>query len=74
MTLMAKEFKVGDHVSWNSEAGYVSGTIIKVHTRDVDYKGYMHHANKDEPQYEIKSTRTEHIAMHKGAALKKVSD
>jgi len=74
MTLMAKEFKVGDHVSWNSEAGYVSGTIIKVQTRDVDYKGYMHHANKDEPQYEIKSTRTEHIAMHKGAALKKVSD
>ena len=74
MTLMAEEFKVGDHVSWNSEAGYVSGTIIKVQTRDVDYKGYMHHANKDEPQYEIKSTRTEHIAMHKGAALKKVSD
>ena len=68
---MAEEFKVGDQVTWNSEAGYISGMIIKVHTRDVDYKGYMHHANEDDPQYEIKSTTTDHIAMHKGAALKK---
>ena len=50
---MKRPFKVGDHVTWNSEAGYVSGTIIKVHTKDVDYKGYTHHASKDEPQYEI---------------------
>ena len=69
---MRRPFKVGDHVTWNSEAGHVSGTIIKVHTRDVDYKGYIHHANKDEPQYEIKSDKTDHIAMHKGPALRKV--
>ena len=36
---MEKRFKVGDHVTWDSEAGRVSGEIIKVHTRDVDYKG-----------------------------------
>jgi hypothetical protein len=52
---MTKRFKVGDHASWNSEAGRVSGNIIKVHTKDVDYKGHMHRASKDEPQYEIKS-------------------
>ncbi len=68
---MAGEFKVDDHVTWNSEAGHVSGTIIKVHTKNVDYKGYTHHASEDEPQYEIKSSKTDHIAMHKGAALKK---
>ena len=68
---MAEEFRVGDHVTWNSESGYVSGMIVKVHTRDVDYKGYMHHASKDDPQYEIKSSTTDHIAMHKGAALMK---
>jgi hypothetical protein len=68
---MTAQFNVGDHVTWNSEAGYVSGKIVKVHTKDVDYKGYTHHANPDEPQYEIKSDKTEHIAMHKGAALKK---
>jgi hypothetical protein len=68
---MAAEFKVGDHVTWNSEAGHVRGKIIKVHTKDVDYKGYKHHASTDEPQYEIKSDKTDHVAMHKGAALKK---
>jgi hypothetical protein len=68
---MAAEFKVGDHVTWNSEAGHVRGKIIKVHAKDVDYKGYTHYASTDEPQYEIKSDKTDHIAMHKGAALKK---
>jgi hypothetical protein len=35
---MTKRFKVGDHVSWNSEAGYVSGTLTKVHTKSADHK------------------------------------
>jgi hypothetical protein len=69
---MEKRFKVGDHVTWNSEAGRVSGRIIKVHSKDLDYKGYTHHASKDEPQYEIQSDKTDHIAMHKGSALKKL--
>ena len=67
---MAKAFKVGDHVTWNSEAGWVSGHILRVHTADVNYKGYVHHASKDDPQYEIKSDKTDHIAMHKGTALR----
>ncbi|QNK03157.1 DUF2945 domain-containing protein [Dyella telluris] len=67
---MATTFKVGDHVTWNSEAGWVSGTIIKVHTRNFDYKGYTHHATADDPQYEIKSDKTDHIAAHKGRALR----
>lgn len=66
---MAKTFKVGDHVTWNSEAGRVSGRIVKMHTKNVNYKGYVHHASKDDPQYEIKSDKTDHIALHKGAAL-----
>jgi hypothetical protein len=67
---MAKTFKVGDHVSWNSEAGRVSGRIIAIHTADFDYKGHIHHASEHDPQYEIKSDKTEHIAAHKGSALK----
>jgi hypothetical protein len=47
---MTGRFKVGNHVTWNSEAAHVSGTIIKVHTRDIDYKGYTHHATTDDPQ------------------------
>ena len=67
---MTHKFKIGDHVSWNSEAGHVSGKVIKVHTRNVEYKGYTHHSTVDDPQYEIMSDKTDHIAMHKGTALK----
>ena len=68
---MKKEFKISDNVSWNSEVGRVSGTIIKIHTKDFNYKGYVHHATEEEPQYEIKSNKTDHIAAHKGSALTK---
>ncbi len=67
---MAKTFKVGDHVTWNSEAGHVSGRIIKMHKKNVTYKGYVHHASEDDPQYEIESDKTDHVALHKGTALK----
>jgi hypothetical protein len=66
---MTRAFKIGDHVTWNSEAGRVSGRIVRVHTRDTNYKGYVHHASEDDPQYEIKSDKTDHIALHKGKAL-----
>ena len=69
---MKGQFKVGDHVAWNSEAGRVSGTIVKVHTRDTDYKGYTHHASKEDPQYEIQSDKTDHVALHKGSAVRKL--
>ena len=68
---MRQEFKIGDHVTWNSEAGHVSGKIVKIHKRDFDYKGYTHHASKEDPQYEIKSDKTEHVAVHKACALSK---
>ena len=70
---MAHEFKVGDHVEWNSEAGRVRGTIKKKITSEITFKGYMVHASKDEPQFLIKSDKTDHMAMHKGAALTKIS-
>lgn len=70
---MTRRFKVGDHVSWNSEAGHVSGTIVRIHTSDTDYKGYTHHASKDDPQYEIQSDKTDHVALHKGRALHKLA-
>lgn len=66
---MDTAFKIGNHVRWNSEAGWVSGTIIKIHTRDFDYKGHTHRATPDDPQYEIKSDRTDHIAAHRGNVL-----
>jgi Hypervirulence associated proteins TUDOR domain len=62
---MPKNLKVGDRVTWNAEAGHLSGTIIKKHTEDIAYKGYTHHASVDESQYEIKGDKGDHIALHK---------
>lgn len=64
-----RAFKIGDRVRWNSEAGRVSGRIVKVHTRDVNWKGYIHHASRSDPQYEIESDKTDHVALHRGTAL-----
>ena len=69
---MPKSFKIHDRVSWNSEVGRVSGT--RVHTREFEVKGYTHHASPADPQYEIKSSKTDHIAFHKGAALTKLGN
>lgn len=69
---MAHDFKVGDHVEWNSEAGRVRGTIQENVTSEITFKGYIVHASDEEPQYLIKSDKTDHMAMHKGSALKKV--
>jgi hypothetical protein len=70
---MATTYEVGDHVSWNSEAGRVSGVIKRVHREDFSFHGYTHHASDDDPQYEIASDRTDHVAAHKGSALRRLS-
>ncbi len=68
---MKQKFKPGDHVIWNSEAGHVSGTIIKIHITNFNYKGYTHQASKEDPQFEIKSDKTAHVAVHKTSELSK---
>jgi len=70
---MSHKFKVGDHVSWNSEAGRVSGHITRVHTADTEFMGRTRHASPEAPQYEIKSDKTDHVAMHKESVLRKLS-
>lgn len=67
-----QRFKIDDRVSWNSEAGRVRGRIVRVVTTPIQFKGYTVHASEDEPQYEIKSDKTDHIAMHKGSALRRL--
>lgn len=69
---MPGAFKIGDHVSWNSEAGRVSGVIRKKISAPIEFKGYIVHASREEPQYLIESDKTDHLAMHKGSALRKL--
>ena len=70
---MDSSFKVGDHVKWNSEAGHVSGKIIKILTTDFNYNGYTHHANKVDAQYVLKNDKTYHVAVHNSKILTKLS-
>jgi hypothetical protein len=69
---MQGPFKIGDHVSWNSEAGRVSGIIRRKINAPMEFKGYTVHASREEPQYLIESDTTDHLAMHKGSALRKL--
>jgi DNA-3-methyladenine glycosylase II len=71
-TPMKRTFKIGDHVEWNSEAGRVRGTIRKKLVSATRFKTYTVRASKEEPQYLIKSDKTDHLAMHKGTALTKI--
>jgi hypothetical protein len=73
LEVMAKEFKAGDRVSWNSEAGRVRGTIKKKFTSATRFKGYTARASREEPQYLISSDKTGHLAMHKGTVLRRLA-
>lgn len=66
-------FRVGERVSWNSEAGRVSGVIRKKITSEITFKGYRRHATPQAPQYLIESDKTDHVAIHKGTALRRIS-
>jgi hypothetical protein len=59
-------------VEWSSEAGLDQVTIKKKITSKIKFKGYTVHASKEEPQYWIKSDKTDHLALHKGSTLKKI--
>lgn len=69
---MSHRLKVADHVSWNSEAGHVSGIISAVHSADFDYKGHTRRASNDEVQYEIDSEKTDHVAAHRDSVLTRI--
>jgi hypothetical protein len=44
--------------------------VQKKVTSEIIFKGYKRHASKQQPQYIIKSDKTDHVAIHKGSALK----
>jgi hypothetical protein len=68
-----KSFRRGDLVEWDSEAGLVRGVIVRKVTSNIRFKGYVRHASKADPQYIIRSVKTDHVAIHKGQALTRVS-
>jgi hypothetical protein len=53
-------------------SGSRSGTVKKKITSEMTFKGYTVPASKDEPPYLSQSGTTDHLAMHKGSALKRL--
>ena len=59
---MVKTFKVGEHVSWSSQAG----------KGGQNYKGHIDYSTPIELQYGIKSDKTDHVALHKAGVLRRL--
>lgn len=67
---MSQAFKVGDRVEWNSDSGYVAGTITRKVTTELNFKGYVRHASEKDPQFIIKNELNNQEVMQRGATLR----
>ena len=56
---MAKSLKTGDKVSWDSSGGHSIGKVVKKQTSPTQIKGHKVAASKDNPQYIVKSDKSE---------------
>ena len=70
---MSDQLRVGDRVRWNARTGAVTGEITEVHTTDFEFMGRRRLCSEDEPQYKVRSDATALHAVHRAAALQRVS-
>ena len=71
---MAKEFKKGDHVAWDTPQGETHGTVERKLTSRTHVKGHTVAASEDEPQYMVKSDKSDKSgkeAAHKPDELRR---
>jgi hypothetical protein len=68
---MVKKLKKGDKVQWQSHGTTVTGTVEEKITSDTRAAGRGVRASKDEPQYRVRSDKTDRDAVHKPDALKR---
>lgn len=68
------DFKKGDRVQWNSLNGVVEGVVVEKLTSDTQIKSHHVKASKDEPQYLVRSDKTNAEAAHKPDALTLIED
>lgn len=62
----------GDKVRWRTSQGPTEGVVQRKVTHTAKAGGHVARASGKDPQYEVKSTRSGKIAIHKAQALKKV--
>jgi hypothetical protein len=71
---MSDEFKKGDKVEWKSSQGTIKGEVEKKLTEPMEIKGHHVSASKDNPEYLVKSDKTDKEAAHKPESLKAKED
>lgn len=66
-----KTFKAGDPVKWDHSQGTTEGRVVRKLTRPMTIKGHKVAASRDNPEYLVKSDKTDAEAAHKPSELKK---
>lgn len=69
---MAKDLKPGDKVSWQTSQGKTTGEVKRRLTHPASVKGHKAAATPDDPQFLVRSDKTDAEAIHKPKALRKV--
>ena len=67
------KLSTGDKVRWNTTQGQTEGTITAKVTGTAKAGGHVAKASPEDPQYRVKIAKSGKTAIHKAAALKKVS-
>ncbi len=70
-TAMTKSFRKGDKVEWDSHGGTAVGEVIRKITADTEAGGRTVRASKDDPQYLVRSDKSDGEAVHKPDALRR---
>ena len=65
-----KKVNKGDKVEWRSHGQNVKGTVEEKITDDTNAAGRKVRASKENPQYRVKSSKTDADAVHKPDALR----
>jgi hypothetical protein len=68
---MAKTFKRGDEVRWNTPQGKTRGKVVRKLTADTSVKGTDVKASEDDPRYLVESEKSGEHAAHKPDALER---
>ena len=65
---MAKDFKAGDKVAWNSHAGTAHGRVVRTLRAPTTIKGHKVAASADNPELLVETAEGKRAA-HKPGAL-----
>ncbi|KIQ36210.1 hypothetical protein RT97_01995 [Variovorax paradoxus] len=68
---MKTEPKAGDKVAWNTSQGKTTGVVTRKVTGTAHVKGHTAKATKDDPEFEVRSSKSGKKAIHKAGALHK---